>query len=470
MKLASETFFIGVIDFFSIMLPGAVLTSFAQNRWEGILLGTVFPVYKSEPAGWAVFLFSSYVLGHFVFLLGAKLDDWLYGPIRNGADSKLTNHSIKARSLLRTLKNSNSSVVEHLRKGLSEKINEWVKQSPQKDVDPERSLKTLIKELNLIIARKPLNEETSIKDLNSSRRTNRLINRKTQENEVGWLDRFLDREPKKIDVVWLNRLILRDALPREFKRPNSMTRWLAQVIFRKDAHIAVEQAEKIKEACIKETDGNRVINTFQWTKARLAIQCPTALGEVQRLEADSKFFRSLLVVLLVLSAFFVRDGVFSKWSHDYAALAVNVRNQQDPVSSYLWGRMPASTQRALTNQSVEMVQAKRVLDIFLNNIVKGPSIYETNRFAAIPLSSNTVSLLSEDPHGANLRRLNYLLLAAAYPSEIRKNPSWLLVVACLFFIWGSGWRYMERRFKATQQAYWYVITLEHLPTVKTEQE
>jgi len=40
---------------------------------------------------------------------------------------------------------------------------------------------------------------------------------------------------------------------REFKRPNSMTRWLAQVIFRKDAHIAVEQAEKIKEACIKET-------------------------------------------------------------------------------------------------------------------------------------------------------------------------------------------------------------------------
>jgi len=53
-----------------------------------------------------------------------------------------------------------------------------------------------------------------------------------------------------------------------------MTRWLAQVIFRKDAHIAVEQAEKIKEACIKETDGNRVINTFQWTKADWQFNAP----------------------------------------------------------------------------------------------------------------------------------------------------------------------------------------------------
>jgi hypothetical protein len=42
-------------------------------------------------------------------------------------------------------------------------------------------------------------------------------------------------------------------------------------------------------------------NTYQWSRAVLRLRAPTALAEVLRLEADSKFFRSLFVVFLFLA-------------------------------------------------------------------------------------------------------------------------------------------------------------------------
>jgi hypothetical protein len=42
-------------------------------------------------------------------------------------------------------------------------------------------------------------------------------------------------------------------------------------------------------------------NTYQWSRAVLRLHAPTALAEVLRLEADSKFFRSLFVVFVFLA-------------------------------------------------------------------------------------------------------------------------------------------------------------------------
>jgi hypothetical protein len=42
------------------------------------------------------------------------------------------------------------------------------------------------------------------------------------------------------------------------------------------------------------------MGAFQWAKARLALAHPEALAIVHRFEADSKFFRSLAVALVVL--------------------------------------------------------------------------------------------------------------------------------------------------------------------------
>jgi hypothetical protein len=53
-------------------------------------------------------------------------------------------------------------------------------------------------------------------------------------------------------------------------------------------------------------DGDRPMNTFAWSKSVLALRAPTAFAEVQRYEAESKFFRSLVVVLPAVAAFLVK--------------------------------------------------------------------------------------------------------------------------------------------------------------------
>jgi hypothetical protein len=62
--------------------------------------------------------------------------------------------------------------------------------------------------------------------------------------------------------------------------------------------LAVDRAVQIKEGYLDQLGASPAINAFHWCKARLALEHPDALGIVQRFEADSKFFRSLLVVLV----------------------------------------------------------------------------------------------------------------------------------------------------------------------------
>ena len=45
------------------------------------MFGTLFPAIPPGTAGWVIFLFAAYLLGHIVFLLGSYLDN-IYDPIR----------------------------------------------------------------------------------------------------------------------------------------------------------------------------------------------------------------------------------------------------------------------------------------------------------------------------------------------------------------------------------------------------
>lgn len=267
MKTEPETFIISIIDFFSVMMPGAIVTYLAKSRVEP-LLGSAFPRSSGDVEGWAVFLFSSYLLGHFIFLLGAQLDDLVYDKIREATPA-------------------------------------------------------------------------------------------TQEKRIA-----------------------------DHKKPASrLSKWLAKWLFPKNADLAVERvvADKQNHPHVADDNGMPVINAFQWAKARLTIQCPTALLEVQRFEADSKFFRSLVVVLLVLALWFSVGALLSN---------------------------PAST----------------------------PGV-------PMPVYSRLDGLLA---------RLG----------DVR----WGLVLLCVVLACLSFWRYIERRFKATQQAYWYVITLDYYPPPRSEKE
>jgi hypothetical protein len=73
-------FLIGVMDFFAILLPGAMATWLVLQYVPAFALHRALIVgfeERGEPTEWVksgAFLLASYVLGHFVFMIGAKLD------------------------------------------------------------------------------------------------------------------------------------------------------------------------------------------------------------------------------------------------------------------------------------------------------------------------------------------------------------------------------------------------------------
>jgi hypothetical protein len=68
-------FFVGLVDFFAILLPGAMLAFVLDKRVE--LSDLSFP-RLAFPEGWtafAAFALVAYVLGHFVFVVGSLCFD-----------------------------------------------------------------------------------------------------------------------------------------------------------------------------------------------------------------------------------------------------------------------------------------------------------------------------------------------------------------------------------------------------------
>jgi len=175
MGFEPQKFFIGVIDFFSVLLPGVVLAFFIKDDLWRLL------EYKPGKDELAVFLIVSYLLGHFIFLIGSWLDDHVYDRIKAA----------------------------------------------------------------------PFAEQVA--------------------NVAGG---------KKPAPFW--------------------ARLLARAIIKKNVPLPVRQVVKIKDYYLDPLNASASINAFQWAKAQLTLDHPEALASVQRFEADSKFFRSLFVVLCIV--------------------------------------------------------------------------------------------------------------------------------------------------------------------------
>ena len=154
-------FYVGVLDFFAILLPGAIATAILAPRIGHLVLGPLIEVPTSDAGKWAAFLICSYFLGHLIFLVGSYVD-LPYNALR-------------------------------------EKLNPY------------------------------------------------------------------------------------------------------------DNESAYRCATRIRDALIDATE-RKALNTFQWARSLLIAKCPAAAEDVHRLEADSKFFRSLLIVCVLTSiAFFSSD-------------------------------------------------------------------------------------------------------------------------------------------------------------------
>lgn len=75
MNLDPQKFFIGLMDFFSILLPGALFTWLLMDEVGSVVLGDRYAKLDGAQA-WATFLFASYLFGQLVFLLGSWLDEF----------------------------------------------------------------------------------------------------------------------------------------------------------------------------------------------------------------------------------------------------------------------------------------------------------------------------------------------------------------------------------------------------------
>jgi hypothetical protein len=75
MNFDPQRFFIGLMDFFSILLPGALLTFLLMGEAGPAVLGDRYAKLDGAQA-WAVFLFASCLFRHLVFLPGSWLDEF----------------------------------------------------------------------------------------------------------------------------------------------------------------------------------------------------------------------------------------------------------------------------------------------------------------------------------------------------------------------------------------------------------
>jgi hypothetical protein len=104
-----------------------------------------------------------------------------------------------------------------------------------------------------------------------------------------------------------------------------------------------------------------------------------------------------------------------------SGLVTKLTTQADPVSGYLWIRFSDDEKNTIGSSGSPALQQQTTLASALNQILQGPSIYYIDRFANVQLSQQTLDLMAIAPTGADLVRLNRLLLQDAYPAEIAKR-------------------------------------------------
>jgi hypothetical protein len=111
---------------------------------------------------------------------------------------------------------------------------------------------------------------------------------------------------------------------------------------------------------------------------------------------------------------------------DPASLAAKLSHGPDSMSLFLRGRMEEALKTDLAAYSPSNANAKPVISTlvkYLNQVIEGPSIAEPAHRSGAVLRPETSQLLSLDPGGQQLARLNKLLLEDAYPGELAQSPA-----------------------------------------------
>jgi fucose permease len=104
------------------------------------------------------------------------------------------------------------------------------------------------------------------------------------------------------------------------------------------------------------------------------------------------------------------------------ALAAKLRDRADPVSAHLADNLSAETHRTLERHA-DGLASETTLRVALmqdlNALIRRQSLYNADRFEGVALRESTLALLAQSAGARDEARLNRLLLADAFPGELR---------------------------------------------------
>ena len=93
-------FFINVVDFFAVLLPGALFMAVYSDRLRQSAVGVVSPALLTGAGGVASFVVGSYLFGHIFFLIGS-LADYAYNALLPRVVTEAKNQAFKVADDLR---------------------------------------------------------------------------------------------------------------------------------------------------------------------------------------------------------------------------------------------------------------------------------------------------------------------------------------------------------------------------------
>ncbi len=110
---------------------------------------------------------------------------------------------------------------------------------------------------------------------------------------------------------------------------------------------------------------------------------------------------------------------------DPGSLAVKLQDTRAAVSQSITAKLSDKTQLLLTKYdgiSTPSPALQKALLADLNRLLQTGALYDAQTFADIELSEQTQALIAQNPqNGEALVRLNYCLLADAYPYELKRS-------------------------------------------------
>lgn len=102
-----------------------------------------------------------------------------------------------------------------------------------------------------------------------------------------------------------------------------------------------------------------------------------------------------------------------------AGLARKIVSASDPVSARVRSLLPKDTVQTLADPASTTLTLRRVLFFGINKLLRSPELFEAAAWQNLTLGAEAQRLLAGDRTGDHNRRLNRLLLEAAYTEELK---------------------------------------------------